>query len=522
MPAIKTPGVYIVEKNAFPNSVVEVATAIPAFVGYTEKAENQGKSLHMKPFRLSSMVEFETCFGFAPTPVFTIEESADEDIESGFSSGGKNYFLKQVSGKYLLYSSLKLFFSNGGSHCYILSVGEYENPDSFDVNKLVVGIETLAKEQEPTMVVVPDAVRLSFQDAISLQQASLHHCGGVMRNRISILDIHSGYKDRNDGDPVTKFRDLLDSDHLDFGTAYYPWLETTIVRDSDISYENFDQNGKEALQTIIKAEVAISDDDPTDSKLLELSEEIANLVKEDADWIREATPTTAAITAEDVPNRKRELHENLLVNSVLYAAIMKEMKTRLNLLPPSAAIAGVYTMVDSSYGVWKAPAKVSLNAVVRPAVSVTQADQEALNVTPQGKSVNAIGSSIGEGTQVWGARTLDGNSLDWRYVSVRRTMIMLEESIRLATQAYVFENNEVNTWITIKTMIRNFLTGIWKRGGLAGATPDDAFSVQLGLDETMTSEDILEGVLRVSVFVALIRPAEFIEITFEQQMQKPR
>ena len=52
---------------------------------------------------------------------------------------------------------------------------------------------------------------------------------------------------------------------------------------------------------------------------------------------------------------------------------------------------------------------------------------------------------------VWGARTLDGNSLDWRYINVRRTMIMLEESIRLAAKAFVFEPNVANTWVTISS-----------------------------------------------------------------------
>ena len=206
--------------------------------------------------------------------------------------------------------------------------------------------------------------------------------------------------------------------------------------------------------------------------------------------------------------------------SPLFGNILMAVKTKLNLLPPAAAMAGVYTMVDNSRGVWKAPANVSLAAVVSPAVNITHDEQEDLNVTTQGKSINAIRTFIGEGTLVWGARTLDGNSLDWRYINVRRTMIMLEESIRLATKAYVFEPNEANTWVTIKSMIRNFLTGIWKRGGLAGAVPDDAFSVHVGLGETMTSEDILEGILRVTVLVAISRPAEFIEITFQQQMQK--
>ena len=199
---------------------------------------------------------------------------------------------------------------------------------------------------------------------------------------------------------------------------------------------------------------------------------------------------------------------------------MSSMSRGVPRLPPAAAMAGIYTMVDNTKGVWKAPANVSLSAVVSPAVNISHDEQEDLNVSTQGKSVNAIRTFIGEGTLVWGARTLDGNSLDWRYISVRRTMIMLEESIRLGTKAYVFENNTASTWVTIKSMIRNFLTGIWKRGGLAGASPEDAFSVSVGLGETMTSEDILEGILRVTVMVALIRPAEFIEITFQQQMQK--
>ena len=74
MGQMKTPGVYIVEKNAFPNSVVEVATAVPAFIGYSQKADNKGKSLSNKPWRITSMSEFHNYFGFAPMPLFSIDE----------------------------------------------------------------------------------------------------------------------------------------------------------------------------------------------------------------------------------------------------------------------------------------------------------------------------------------------------------------------------------------------------------------------------------------------------------------
>lgn len=500
MGAMKTPGVYIVEKSAFPNSVVEVATAVPAFIGYTEKADNKGKSLSNQPWRITSMAEFQNYFGSGPDAQFSLADAAAGTTPS-LSVGGKDYLLSQTKGKYLLYYSMMLFFQNGGGPCYIVSVGNYG--DDVDPDKLKAGVDLLVKEQEPTMVVIPDAVLLKQADCISVEQHMLNHCGNVMKNRVAILDISDGYRSRQDpaGDPVATFRDSLGINFLDFGMAYYPWLNTTITQAKDLAYWNMDSAGQTLLQGLLKIELNI--DAQPDSKKQQLQSIVDGIANADA-----------------TPQDKAMLNKSLISLSPIYNMILTEMASALNLLPPAAAMAGVYTMVDNNRGVWKAPANVSLNAVTSPTVNITHADQEDLNVTPQGKSINAIRPFVGEGTLVWGARTLDGNSLDWRYINVRRTMIMLEESIRLASKAYVFEPNVANTWVTIKSMIRNFLTGVWKKGGLAGAVPDDAFAVFCGLGETMTPEDILEGVLRVTVLVAISRPAEFIEITFQQQMQK--
>ena len=531
MGQMKTPGVYIVEKSAFPNSVVEVATAVPAFIGYTEKAVNGGKSLKNKPWRITSMAEFNNYYGGAPDPMFKIVSNApapapkadpkDAKDEKGkekkdvkavaapavvtgevdFSLKGTGYSLQQSGAGYLFYYSMLMFFQNGGGPCYIISIGDYN--DDIEADGMKGAIKELIKEQEPTMVVIPEAVRLKRPDCISVQQASLQHCGGKMRSRVTILDVHDGFQARQDpsGDCIDSFRDALGINFLDFGTAYYPWVNTTIVQDKDLSYENFENRAM--LQDLLREELDLKTGVKDDPKKAQLADAVGNITKDSLDI-----------------DQKTLLNKTLIQVSPLFNIIIGETKEKLNLLPPSAAMAGVYTMVDNARGVWKAPANVSLNSVVSPAVNITHDDQEDLNVTIHGKSINAIRSFIGEGVLVWGARTLDGNSLDWRYVNVRRTMIMLEESIRLATKAYVFENNVANTWVTIKSMISNFLTGIWKRGGLAGSSPSDAFSVHVGLGETMTGEDILEGILRVTVLVALVRPAEFIEITFQQQMQK--
>ena len=134
----------------------------------------------------------------------------------------------------------------------------------------------------------------------------------------------------------------------------------------------------------------------------------------------------------------------------MYQQIMEAIRYRLNVLPPAAAMAGIYTMVDNARGVWKAPANVAVAMVNSPAVNITYEQQESMNVDAmERKSVNAIRVFPGQGTLVWGARTLDGNSQDWRYINVRRTMIMMEQSLKLAFRAYVFEPNDANTWITV-------------------------------------------------------------------------
>ena len=119
----------------------------------------------------------------------------------------------------------------------------------------------------------------------------------------------------------------------------------------------------------------------------------------------------------------------------------------VNLLPPSGAIAGVITTVDNNVGVWKAPANRSMNSVSTLPIYLTSDEQVPLNVdASSGKSINVIRSFTGKGILIWGARTLDGNSQDWRYLSVRRTMNFLEQSCKLAAQAYVFAPNDKNTW----------------------------------------------------------------------------
>lgn len=538
---MKTPGVYIVEKSAFPNSVVEAATAIPAFIGITEKAQNGPDSLAGKPWKITSMTEYQQYFGGAPAPEFelSVTDSPDTNstdtfysIESAFKDGdGKGKLLKVVdkSGPFSLYYHMVMFFANGGGTCYIVSVGTYNEKAPVDKDKVKNALEEMEKEQEITMVVVPEAA--STADCKDIQTQVLAHCGKMM-NRFAILDVQPKTAENETMDAQIKtFRTNVGANFLSYGAAYYPWLNTSVLSDKDIDGTvltwNFTEDAPDvALFFDAKSKFpkyfAEAYAEIAKGKKNELKEKMSadGVVETDENKKPVMEMQEVPLTDDELAVMKNNLHNALLQNLPGYQYIVNKVKDKLNLLPPSAAMAGLYTMVDNTRGVWKAPANVSVNYVNSPQVTIDNAQQEDLNMPMNGKAVNAIRTFPGEGIKVWGARTLDGNSQDWRYVNVRRTMMFLEESVKNAAKAYVFEPNVAATWMNVRSMIDNFLRSVWKRGGLAGATAEDAYQVHVGLGDTMTAEDILDGIMRVSVLVAITRPAEFIEITFQQQMQK--
>jgi uncharacterized protein len=211
----------------------------------------------------------------------------------------------------------------------------------------------------------------------------------------------------------------------------------------------------------------------------------------------------------------------LLPDLAVYNSIIKVLNNKVNTLPPSGAVAGVYAATDRERGVWKAPANVTLNSVSDVSQLIDDSDQESLNVdTTAGKSINAIRPFYGKGILVWGARTLAGNDNEWRYIPVRRLFNFTEESCKKSTSWCVFEPNDANTWARIRGQIDNFMNNLWRRGALAGAKPEHAYFVNCGLGITMTAQDILEGRLIVEIGMAAVRPAEFVILKFSHKLQQ--
>lgn len=472
----QTPGVYVEENTTLAPSVAAVSTAIPAFIGLTEKAEDtKGESLTLVPTRIKSLAEYETLFGKGNPEAFTvILDDTVKDADKSFVSRTVSVNLPSPSKKFM-YASMQLYFANDGGPCYIISVGKYDTSTDKLYEKLKKGLDTLEAEDEPTLIVFPD----SQGTDLSIYNDALAQCN-KLQDRFVIMDLKNTTNPSSD---ASTFRSAVNGDYLKYGAAYYPDVKTSLPYNFDLTLITITQNFKKET---------------------------------------DGTPFTGITSAnyeEYYKNKKVSDLKNL--DETLYNSIVEKISKFTMTVPSSGAVAGVYAQTDRDRGVWKAPANIALNNVVAPAVKITDATQASLNIdADSGKSINAIRSFTGKGTLVWGARTLDGNSNEWRYIQVRRLFNYIEESIKKSTSWAVFEANDANTHIRVKAQIESFLTGIWRAGGLVGASAAQAFFVNVGLGSTMTSQDVLEGRMHVEIGLAASRPAEFIILEFSHFIQQ--
>ena len=201
-----TPGVYVEEISTFPPSVAEVATAIPAFIGYTEL----GAAASVKVAQINTLLEYEQAFGKPrPTAFATTAAGVVKPLASNLPATP-------------LWYAVNLYFQNGGGRCYVVSVDSQDSAPAAD--RYLAGLAALEAEDEPTLIVMPGAVALAQADFNSVGQAALAHCK-KLGDRFAILDVKGG--------DVAAFRDGIGAANLLFGAAYHPYIKTSLVHAYD-------------------------------------------------------------------------------------------------------------------------------------------------------------------------------------------------------------------------------------------------------------------------------------------------
>jgi len=469
----------------------EAPSALPVFIGFTEKANSGERACYQIPVLIKDLQEYEQVFGqpqFARFHVATRQAAPYYTLSS--DPGVENCVMAL---------SLRHYFLNGGGPCYVISVDNYNRanyPHLSDIERYTSALGTLTQTDEPTLLVAPDIAAMSDVNAYAAIVIAMLTESQRSGYRFAILDVPQRTAPESHEDVLAQFRYGIGEDNLEYGAAYYPWLNTRVVESEDMDYTRFATTTE--LRALLRhfASMRFGNYIPSDINglinVLDINDDNPTVIQERDTKLREAFSQ--------------------------YTELLDDLRARYNQLPPSGAVAGIYVSTDMDEGPWQAPANVAVQGVSSVTAEINGSLQSALNADGlSGKPVNAIRKFSGREPTVWGARTLAEHNAPLRFVSVARNTQLIERAIRNWLQGLTTVPNDQATWDYVQETISNYLHDKWREGALKGSTPEDAYYVQVGLGSTMTNNDIEQGRMVVEVGLAIYRPAEFIRLQFVQQ-----
>ena len=511
-----TPGVYVEEVESGSATLTAGATAIAAFVGFTEKApkDDPNDPEGLKPRLVTNWSQFVELYG-------------------GFTPGA------------MLPHSVYGWFNNGGSTCYIVRVphtrpaevpGTLALPAADRALGMPIEVTTVEPNADITISISPeesadDDAPASFTVTVVEDDKPVEQFPNVTlikgdRNVEAVLNAESQKV------KVATKVDLADD------------IDATIAA---LQPGNFPVRPAEPIPVEVKGKsFAGSETDRTGINGLVIADDVTMVMVPDLvtaarqedgsiDLNMWKSVQTALINHCELQGNRmavldappgmsvqqiKEWRADVAMYDSAYAAMYYPWikvdnpaatgKDTEIMVPPSGHMAGVWARTDDTRGVWKAPANEIVRGALDVELPITKAEQGLLN--PIG--VNCIRPFGTRGIRVWGGRTLSSNT-DWQYINVRRLFNMVETTILEGTQFAVFEPNDPKLWEGVKRTVGSFLRGLWSDGALFGATADQAYFVKCDA-ETNPPESIDQGKLVVEVGIAPVKPAEFVIFRISQ------
>ncbi|USJ27138.1 phage tail sheath family protein [Ensifer adhaerens] len=511
------PGVYIQELDSGVRTVAGVPTSIAAFVGRTKKG-GVGE-----PTPCFNMGEFNRRFGGLWS-----DSNVSYAVDDFFANGG---------GQCLI---VRLFEQDGGDGYAGLTVGTLilraKSPGAWG-NSLsgkishpdVADPEGAAAAAKKYGLTVNDIFDLEIVDTATdtrevLRTLSMRSDAG-QRRFDRILAAQSNLVE---APPAPTFSNSRPADAAT-GTATGGDDGTTLA---DATYQG-DPALKTGMQALRKADIFNLLCIPPDTREATLPKAVREtaaalcaerralyIVDPPNEW--DANPDTAATTAK---NAQLDATDQVLPltnarNAALYfPRLLKRDPLRggqIDAFAPCGAVAGVISRTDVNRGVFKAPAGLAATLSNTQGLTVKLTDQENGLLNPIG--VNCLRSFQNIGRVVWGARTLAGSDVlsdDYKYVSVRRLALFIEESLFRGTQWVVFEGNDEPLWAQIRLSVGSFMQRLFRQGAFQGASPKEAYFAKCDASTT-TQDDINRGIVNIVVGFAPLQPAEFVIISIQQ------
>jgi len=513
MPNYLSPGVYMEEVDRGTKPIESVGTAVAAFIGYTEKAEDirNGQKVGVvgKPTLVTNWSQYVQKFG-------------------GFTKGA--YTPDAVYG----------YFANGGSICYIISIKTLgaADPESSTAAKATIAADGDAKAGKLLELAAKNygtsgnalEVEIKTPKAEGEGDAKkpatttfslLVKIGGAVKEQFN--DLTTGKGDNNVTTVLQTKSELLTAtvvgkaDLVPSAGSYA--LTGGSVKEKSISLVDYrgdtiQRTGLGGLEALDDVTMLLAPDLMTAYEAGEIDMKGVQAVQQAMiDYCELVRYCFAILDAppnlmpQEIKEWRMQVNYDSTRAALYYPWVeIADMNSngRTKLVPPSGHMAGVYARVDNTRGVHKAPGNEIIRTALGLQVQVTKGEQDLLN--PIG--VNCIRSFPGRGIRIWGARTLSSDA-SWRYINVRRLFNMIEESIERSTQWVVFEPNDPALWGRIRRDVGAYLTMVWRTGALFGNNPSDAFYVKCD-EETNPIEQRDLGMLITEVGLCPVKPAEFV------------
>jgi len=510
-PSYLSPGVYVEEVDRGSKPIESVGTAVAAFIGYTERAEDVRpdgtRPLLGKPTLVTNWSQYVAKFG-------------------GFVKGA--YLPDSVYG----------YFNNGGTRCYIVSVktlgaASVDDKDSKPATAALgdgSALKISAKQagssgNQISVSAKPNPVEEGKEQTFSLTVS----VDGKSRETFDGLTLKKG---DTSAETVTTKSKLINVEvaaapktgalAIPSGTVSLAGgaVSTKAVTLTDYQGSAADRTGLSGLEAVDDVTMIVAPDLMSAFENKELDKKgvqgVQQALIDYAERIR-----YAFVILDSLPNlnpqeaKEWRLEANYdTTRAALYYPWIEIMDMsgsgKTKLVPPSGHMAGLYARVDGERGVHKAPANEIVRGVIGLGMTVTKGEQDGLN--PIG--VNCIRSFPGRGIRAWGARTLSSDP-SWRYINVRRLFNMVEASIERGTQWVVFEPNDQMLWSKVTRDITAFLRVIWRTGALFGDKPEQAFFVKCDAElNPVETRDL--GQLICEIGISPVKPAEFVIFRISQ------
>ena len=200
-----------------------------------------------------------------------------------------------------------------------------------------------------------------------------------------------------------------------------------------------------------------------------------------------------------------------------WVKVFNEFSFKEVAIPASGGVAAQYLHQQWKVGIWKAPANISIKHLTNVCVDLAESEIVSITTPPDGKvSVNVIRKVPYSEPLIWGSRTLTKVNSIYRFINVKRTIDMIECSIRYSLTEHQYDENNPETWLRVEDRIKQYLESLRIRGALPGAMSQESYKVSAGPLKEIEAlkKDKISSSEKIAVFVsvAVTLPGVFVEL----------